>query len=106
MALSADQREALLGLLEIRFEKNMTRHHGLKWSKVRAKLEANVRAAGFHPLQIVPTSHSYTLWGLGGPFRAPGYYQTSALAETLGKGLRVVLPWAFNFSTLVVARKP
>lgn len=72
----------------------------------RAKLEANVKAVGFHPLQIVPTSHSYTLWGLGGPFRAPGYYQTSALAETLGKGLRVVLPWAFNFSTLVIARKP
>lgn len=72
----------------------------------RAKLETNVKAVGFEPLQIVPTSHSYTLWGLGGPFRAPGYYQTSALAETLGKGLRVVLPWAFNFSTLVVARKP
>jgi hypothetical protein len=39
-------------------------------------------------------------------FRAPGYYQTSALAEGLGKALSVVLPWAFNFSTLVIARKP
>ncbi len=41
MELPADQREALLGLLEIRFEKNMTRHHGIKWAKVRAKLEAH-----------------------------------------------------------------
>ena len=41
MNLPADQQEALLGLLEIRFEKNMTRHPGIKWAKVRAKLEAN-----------------------------------------------------------------
>ena len=57
-------------------------------------------------LRAIPTSHSYTLWGLGGVFRAPGYYQTSALAESLGKLLRVVLPWAFNFTTLIIARKP
>jgi SAM-dependent methyltransferase len=72
----------------------------------RAKLEANVKAAGFELLHAIPTSHSYTLWGLGGAFRAPGYYQTSALAEGLGKALRVVLPWAFNFTTLMIARKP
>lgn len=72
----------------------------------RAKLEANIKGAGFELLRTVPTSHSYTLWGLGSVFRAPGYYQTSALAEGLGKALRVVLPWAFNFTTLIIARKP
>lgn len=72
----------------------------------RAALEASVREAGFTVLEATPTSHSYTLWGLGSVFRAPGYYQTSALADALGGLLRVVLPWAFNFSTLIVARKP
>ncbi len=72
----------------------------------RAKLEANVRGVGFEVVRAIPTSHSYTLWGLGGVFRAPGYYQTSALAESLGKALSVVLPWAFNFSTLIIGRKP
>jgi hypothetical protein len=38
MALSA---EALLTMLEIRFEKNMNRHYGLEWANVRARLEAN-----------------------------------------------------------------
>ena len=57
-------------------------------------------------LRAIPTSHSYTLWGLGGVFRTPGYYQTSALAEWLGKALCIALPWAFNFSTLMIARKP
>lgn len=72
----------------------------------RAKLETNVRNAGFEVLRAIPTSHSYTLWGLGGVFRAPGYYQTSALAESAGKLLRAALPWAFNFSTLIIGRKP
>jgi hypothetical protein len=39
-------------------------------------------------------------------FRRSGYYETSALAEILGGLLRWVLPWAFNFTTLVIARKP
>ena len=38
--LSAKQREELLGALKARFEKNMDRHKGLEWAKVRAKLEA------------------------------------------------------------------
>jgi hypothetical protein len=41
-ALSAEQREKLLGALKARFEKNMNRHKGLEWAKVRAKLDANV----------------------------------------------------------------
>jgi hypothetical protein len=39
--LSPTQREELLGVLKTRFEKNMNRHKGLKWSDVSARLEAN-----------------------------------------------------------------
>ena len=39
--LSTAQREALLGVLKARFEKNMNRHKGLAWAKVQAKLEAD-----------------------------------------------------------------
>ncbi|MDQ1636826.1 MAG: hypothetical protein QOF62_165 [Pyrinomonadaceae bacterium] len=39
--LSAEQREELLKALKARFEKNMKRHKGLEWAKVKAKLEAN-----------------------------------------------------------------
>ena len=39
--LSAKMREELLAALKARFEKNMNRHKGLEWAKVRAKLEAN-----------------------------------------------------------------
>ena len=38
--LSPEQREELLGALKARFEKNMNRHKGFEWAKVRAKLEA------------------------------------------------------------------
>ena len=72
----------------------------------RKALVETVRAVGFEVLRAEPTSHSYTIWGLGGLFRADGYYRTSALAETLGKITRRILPWAFNFMTLVVAKKP
>jgi Protein of unknown function (DUF4256) len=39
--LSPEQREELLRALKARFEKNMNRHKGLEWDKVRAKLDAN-----------------------------------------------------------------
>src|SRR5207253_2563698 len=39
--LSSAQREELLRALKARFEKNMDRHKGLEWAKVKAKLEAN-----------------------------------------------------------------
>ncbi len=39
--LSLEQREELLRALKTRFEKNMNRHKGLAWAKVKAKLEAN-----------------------------------------------------------------
>src|SRR5215470_12524721 len=38
--LSSQQREELVGTLKARFEKNMSRHKGLEWAKVQAKLEA------------------------------------------------------------------
>jgi hypothetical protein len=41
MSLSPEQRGELLSILEIRFEKNMNRHHGLEWAKVQARLDAN-----------------------------------------------------------------
>lgn len=39
--LSPEQREGLLKTLKARFEKNMSRHMGLEWADVQAKLEAN-----------------------------------------------------------------
>ena len=39
--LSPEQGEELLKALKARFEKNMKRHKGLEWAKVKAKLEAN-----------------------------------------------------------------
>ena len=39
--LSPEQREELLRALKARFEKNMSRHRGLEWARVQAKLEAN-----------------------------------------------------------------
>jgi hypothetical protein len=39
--LSPGQREALLGALKARLEKNMNRHKGLEWPQVEAKLEAD-----------------------------------------------------------------
>ena len=39
--LTPKQRDELLEILEARFEKNMSRHKGVKWADVRARLEAN-----------------------------------------------------------------
>ena len=41
MALSEAQRDALLGILKARFEKNMKRHAGLEWASIEAKLVAD-----------------------------------------------------------------
>lgn len=40
--LSSDQQEDLLLTLQERFEKNMKRHKGLEWSKVKSRLEGNL----------------------------------------------------------------
>lgn len=39
--LAAGQQAALLSTLKSRFEKNMSRHKGLAWAAVQARLEAN-----------------------------------------------------------------
>jgi hypothetical protein len=39
--LSPEQRKELFGTLRARFEKNVSRHKGLEWAEVQAKLEAN-----------------------------------------------------------------
>src|SRR5881398_3738 len=39
--LAPKQREELLRVLKVRFEKNMNRHKGLEWAKVQARLEAH-----------------------------------------------------------------
>jgi hypothetical protein len=39
--LSLKQREELLKILKARFEKNIDRHKGVEWTKVKTKLEAN-----------------------------------------------------------------
>src|SRR6266511_267345 len=46
--LSPEQREELLRALRARFEKNMNRHEGLEWAKVKAKLEANTEKLWSH----------------------------------------------------------
>ena len=42
--LSSGRRSELLTTMKARFEKNMSRHKGLEWAKIQAKLEANPRA--------------------------------------------------------------
>lgn len=39
--LTTEQSAALLKTLQIRFAKNPTRHKGMDWAKIQAKLEAN-----------------------------------------------------------------
>ncbi len=39
--MSAKGNESLVAVLKARFEKNMSRHKGLEWAKIQAKLEAN-----------------------------------------------------------------
>jgi hypothetical protein len=39
--MSPEQNTELIGKLKARFEKNITRHEGIDWSKVEAKLKSN-----------------------------------------------------------------
>ncbi|MCC6683476.1 MAG: DUF4256 domain-containing protein [Bacteroidia bacterium] len=39
--LASATRKEILGILKTRFEKNMSRHKGVEWAKVQARLEAN-----------------------------------------------------------------
>src|SRR5437899_6879335 len=52
--LSAKQCQDLLETLQARFEKNMNRHKGVDWAKVKAKLDAN--SAKLWSLHIMETT--------------------------------------------------
>jgi len=41
--LSRQQREELLSVLKARFEKNMSRHKGIPWAEVQARVEADAQ---------------------------------------------------------------
>lgn len=69
-------------------------------------LTAHVTAAGFAIVECASIGHDFTLWGLGGPFRAEGYYRTTRLAEGAGAVCARLLPRAMAFATLVIARRP
>ena len=71
----------------------------------QSQLADNVIQSGFEVVLTQPTSHAFTLWGLGGIFRAEGYYETSPLADRLGDVFKRILPWQFNFMTLIIGRK-
>jgi SAM-dependent methyltransferase len=83
----------------------LTDHEFYESTYTQHDLAREAAAAGFDVVEVMPTSHSFTLWGLGGPFQAQGYYKTSALAERLGGILRRVAPWLFNFSTMLIGRR-
>ena len=44
--LSAEQQKTLLAALQTRFEKNLNRHPGIEWAKVKAKLAAHPEKLG------------------------------------------------------------
>ncbi len=67
--LSPEQREELLLVLKIRFEKNMNRHKGLAWTNVQAKLAA----------------HPEKLWSLNEMERTGGEPDVVALDKKTGE---------------------
>ena len=51
--LSQEQREELINTLQARFEKNTSRHEGLDWENVQAKLEANMEKLwSLHEMEV------------------------------------------------------
>ena len=71
----------------------------------REQLVQEVTQAGLTVVEAIPTGHSYTFWGVHQIFQGQGYYETNALAETLGGITRTIAPWLFNFMTMIIARK-
>ncbi|MEM9954815.1 MAG: class I SAM-dependent methyltransferase [Chloroflexota bacterium] len=70
------------------------------------QLVSELTQANFDVVASIPTSHSFTLWGLGGIFQGKGYYETSDTAEFLGGIFSHIMPWTFNFMTMMIAQKP
>jgi hypothetical protein len=70
--MKAHERDELLQALKVRFEKNLHRHQGIAWDKVRAKLEGNpgalrslreMEATGGEPDVIgSDRGEGYTFW--------------------------------------------
>lgn len=54
--LSLQQREGLIAVLKMRFEKNMNRHKSLKWADVEAKLAAKSSGDKLWSLNEMETS--------------------------------------------------
>ena len=69
--LSSEQGEKLLRALKARFEKNMSRHKGLLWAKVEAKLETKAEK----------------LWSLGEMERAGGEPDVVSMDKKTGEYL-------------------
>lgn len=92
-------RRALLGklakLVNGYFETTYTNHQLITFAK----------QSGFEVHEVHPVGHSFTLWPMGWPFRAPGYYRTSELAERIARILRRLAPWRSCFATLLIATK-
>jgi len=70
-----------------------------------AQLQALLSRTGFERIEHHPVGHSFTLWQLGWPFRARGYYRTTQLTEWIARLLRIIAPWWMCFECLVIARK-
>lgn len=50
--LSPEQRQELLGTLKARFEKNLSRHQGVDWARVSARLESSpARLRSLHEME-------------------------------------------------------
>jgi Protein of unknown function (DUF4256) len=50
--LSQNESEELLKILKTRFEKNMNRHKGLDWTKIRARLESSGRIWSLSEMEL------------------------------------------------------
>ena len=68
-------------------------------------LERFLHMTGFEVIARYPTSHSFTLWGVGRLFRGRDYYDTSPFGEWLGAVFARFLPWSMCFASLLIARR-
>jgi SAM-dependent methyltransferase len=99
-------RDTVNRLFPARLERLGPRADYYERTYVHDELARHVSDTGFQIRRVMPYSHSYTFYGLGGIFRGSGYYETSALAEFAGRVGRAILPWMTAFATLIVASKP
>ena len=79
--MKTQERDALLGTLKARFEKNMQRHKGVAWRDVQARLDIHPKA--LDALAAMEAS--------GGEPDVIGYDESSGQLKILRKGLAKVL---------------